>query len=85
MSRTGSAATKNKENQKMRGMGMEIVMVTFVSVLAGMLTEIILPLLNISLSSGLKDFVVYVVMFVTCISMVMYAIYSGFPDQQVDT
>ncbi len=85
MSRTGSAATKNKENQKMRGMGMEIVMVTFVPVLAGMLTEIILPLLNISLSSGLKDFVVYVVMFVTCISMVMYAIYSGFPDQQVDT
>ena len=85
MSRTGSAATKNKENQKMRGMGMEIVMVTFVPVLAGMLTEIILSLLNISLSSGLKDFVVYVVMFVTCISMVMYVIYSGFPEQQVDT
>jgi len=85
MSRTGSAATKNKENQKMRGMGMEIVMVTFVPALAGMLTEIILSLLNISLSSRLKDFVVYVVMFVTCISMVMYVIYSGFPEQQVDT
>ena len=69
----------------MRGMGMEIVMVTFVPALAGMLTEIILSLLNISLSSGLKDFVVYVVMFVTCISMVMYVIYSGFVKQQLDT
>ncbi len=84
MSRTGSAVTKNKKNQKMRGGGAEIAIISFVPALAGMLTEIILSLLNIRLSSGLKDFVVDVVMLVTFISMVMYVICRGFLEQQVN-
>jgi uncharacterized membrane protein len=74
MSRTGSVTTKNKKNQKMRDWGFELTIIILVTELVGILAEIILSLLNISPSSRLANFVVFVVMFVAFISTLMYFI-----------
>ena len=69
--------TKNKKNQKVKGGGHEIAVIVLVSAAAGMLADIILSFLHISLSSRLANFVDYVVILVTFFSALMYFIGQG--------